>query len=64
MVGWAPVLEQHTPLAPDGPSTSYSTHVAPIIRRHARPRGEFNVVAGDSAGHARRVNLGTRSVGE
>jgi len=64
MVGWAPVLEQHTPLAPDGPSTSCSTHVAPIIRRHARPRGEFNVVAGDSAGHARRVNLGTRSVGE
>ena len=59
MVDWAPVLEKYTPLAPDGPSTSYSYNVAPIIRRNARGGGGLNTSAGGSD-LSRRNALGTQ----
>ena len=66
MVGWAPVLERHEPLAPEGPPASSSEPVAPIIRRHARGRGTGGVQTDawvDSTGRVRQIPgaLGTRS---
>ena len=66
MVGWAPVLERHEPLAPEGPPASSSEPVAPIIRRHARGQGPGGVHAdawADSTGSVRPIPgaLGTRS---
>jgi hypothetical protein len=66
MVGWAPVLERHEPLAPEGPPASSSEPVAPIIRRHARGRatgGVQNDAWVDSTGRVRQIPgaSGTRS---
>ena len=66
MVGWAPVLERHEPLAPEGPPASSSEPMAPIIRRHARGRatgGVQNDAWVDSTGRVRQIPgaLGTRS---
>ena len=66
MVGWAPVLERHEPLAPEGPPASSSEPVAPIIRRHSRGRGTGGGQTDawvDSTGRVRQIPgaLGTRS---
>ena len=66
MVGWAPVLERHEPLAPERPPASSSEPVAPIIRRHARGQGPGGVHTdawADSTGSVRPIPgaLGTRS---